>query len=86
MSISKSLPRNSGENPEQVAQQEDGTGLPTPTPDRIGPGVGMDAEGVMGIARPMTVSTSTTRQDLYSRDSPRPKEASDIRAAQREKR
>jgi len=33
MSISKSLPRNSGENPEHVAQQEDGTGLQTPTPD-----------------------------------------------------
>src|SRR5215469_13287939 len=30
MSISKSLPRNSGKNPEQVPQQEDGTGLQTP--------------------------------------------------------
>ena len=52
ISISKSLLCNSGENPEQVAQQEDGTGLQTPNLDRIGPGVRMDAEAVMGITRP----------------------------------
>ena len=51
MSISKSLPRNFGEDPERVAQQEDGTGLQIPTADRIGSGVSMDAEGLMGIAR-----------------------------------
>jgi len=52
MSISKSLPRNSGESPEHLAQQGSAAGLQTPTPDRIGPGVRMDAEGVMGTARP----------------------------------
>src|SRR6516164_2773489 len=50
MSISKSLPRNSRENPEQVANREDGTGLQTSTPDRISPGVRMDANGVMEIS------------------------------------
>ena len=86
MSISKSLPRNSGENPEHLTQHEDATGLQTFYPRSNWPWR-QDGRGRSYRNRSsMTVSTSTTRQDLSCHHPPRQKVAWQSRAAQREKR
>jgi hypothetical protein len=85
MPISKSLPRNSGEilNTSPSRRRHRSTNSYSRS---IGPGVRDGRGRSYGNRSSMTVSTSTTRQDLHCHHPPRPKVASHNRAAQREKR